>query len=176
LIESKSVVGLVTLGVDVLKREEFIQPVPQPLQLAPLRLLILEEEEILIRDTSDDESFSEGEAEDSEEVESELRDHDDARLAQRSSRLAMDATEEAELDADNKAREEDLRDLLAQGLSLLKYKRKRRLKKKSSTFGDLAVYDQGAGREEDGGPSSPTQQHASEQDIDDDADISGNEV
>lgn len=176
LIESKSAVGLVTLGVDVLKREEFIQPVPQPLQLAPLRLLILEEEEILIRDTSDEESFSEGEAEDSEEVESELRDHEDARLGQRSSRLAMDATEEAELDADNKAREEDLRDLLAQGLSLLKYKRKQRLKKKCSTFGDLAVYDQREGGEEEGGPSSPTQAHASEQDIDDDADISGNEV
>jgi hypothetical protein len=65
--------------------------------------------------------------------------------------------------------------LLAQGLSLLKYKRKQRLKKKSSTFGDLAVYDQREGGEE-GGPSSPTQAHASEQDIDDDADISGNEV
>ncbi|KAF9216320.1 hypothetical protein BGZ59_010194 [Podila verticillata] len=175
LIESKSAVGLVALGADLLKREALIQPVPQPPQLAPLRLLILEEEEILIRDTSDEESFSEGEGMDDEEIEGELRDHDDTCLGQRSSRLAMDATEEAERDADNKARDEDLRDLLAQGLSLLKYKRKRRLKKESSTFGDLTVYDQWGG-EGGGGPSGPTKPQASEQDIDDDADISENEV
>ncbi|KAF9392766.1 hypothetical protein CPB97_010142 [Podila verticillata] len=176
LIESKSAVGLAALGADLLKREAFIQPVPQPPQLAPLRLLILEEEEIFIRDTSDEESFSEGEGEDDEEVEGELRDHDDPRLGQRSSHLAMDATEEAERNAENRTRDGDLRNLLAQGLSLLKYKRKRRLKKKSSTFGDLAVHDQGGGEGGGGGPNSPAQPQASEQDIDDDADISGDEV
>ncbi|KAG0038671.1 hypothetical protein BGZ82_011250 [Podila clonocystis] len=117
-----------------------------PIQLAPLRLLILEEEEILIKDTSDEESWSEGVDEDELD--------NDAPLGQRSSLAALDGSENAGRDAD-KARDEDLRDLLAQGLSLLKYKRKRRLKKKSSTFGDLA---------------------GAEQDADDDADVSGNEA
>ncbi|KAG0088954.1 hypothetical protein BGZ93_010123, partial [Podila epicladia] len=173
MVESKSVSALGSLdeGPSKQKASIFSQPQPQPLpiQLAPLRLLILEEEEILIKDTSDEESWSEGEDED------EL-DQDEP-LGQRSSLAALDGSEDAGRDAD-KARGEELRDLLAQGLSLLKYKRKRRVKKTSSTFGDLAVYDRGSeGGGGSGGPSTgPSQPQGAEQDVDEDADVSGNEV
>ncbi|KAG0022571.1 hypothetical protein BGZ81_008478 [Podila clonocystis] len=178
MVESRSLSALGRLDEDmstqqasVMQPQPHTQPQqqPQPIQLAPLRLLILEEEEILIKDTSDEESWSEGEDEDELDI--------DAPLGQRSSLAALDGSENAGRDAD-KARDEDLRDLLAQGLSLLKYKRKRRLKKKSSTFGDLVVYDRGReGGGGGGGPSTgPSRLQGAEQDPDDDADVSGNEV
>lgn len=168
MIESRSASALGRLDEDSAKQASVTsQPQLQPLQLAPLRLLILEEEEILIKDTSDEESWSEGE--DDDELDR------DAPLGQRSSLAALDGSEEAR--RDDKARDEELRDLLAQGLSLLKYKRKRRLKKKSSTFGDLAVYDRGREGGGRGGPSTgPSQSPVSQQDADEDADVSGNEV
>ncbi|KAF9330863.1 hypothetical protein BG006_006215 [Podila minutissima] len=175
IIESRSVSALGRLDEESSKQKASIisqpqpRPQPQPIQLPPLRLLILEEEEILIKDTSDEESWSEGEDEDELDR--------DAPLGQRSSLAALDGSEDAGRD-DDKARSEELRDLLAQGLSLLKYKRKRRVKKMSSTFGDLAVYDRGCeGGGGSGGPSTgPSQPHGAEQDEDDDADVSGNEV
>lgn len=172
MIESRSVSALGRLDEESSKQKASIisqpQPQPQPIQLAPLRLLILEEEEILIKDTSDEESWSEGEDEDELDR--------DAPLGQRSSLAALDGSEDAGRD-DDKARGEELRDLLAQGLSLLKYKRKRRIKKTSSTFGDLAVYDRGSEGGESGEPSTgPLQPQGAEQDVDDDADVSGNEV
>ncbi|KAG0349050.1 hypothetical protein BG004_002250 [Podila humilis] len=151
MVESVSDTAIVTksrringcfVNCDISKKQQLLLQ-----QVSPPRLIIMEEEETVIKDTSDEE-------EDDDDEEESVGDFDveknsllaegepkDEQLGQRPS-LMVDKSagvgKQQQQGDDDKVRENDLHDVLAQGLSLLKYKRARHRKKTSGTFGDVS--------------------------------------